>query len=249
MITKNAASTLEECLASVRAIVDEIIVVDDYSTDDTREIAKKYQAKIYLNHAQSLSSQRQLAINKAKNQWVLFLDADEVLSNELRKEIKELMINEINKYVAFYIPYQNHFFGRRLNYGGEDYRMIRLVKKNCVVIKSVLVHEKIEVKKGKVGFLKNKIYHYSYRSLWQMFKKFTSYAILEAKQKKINGEKTSLKKIILYPIHMFYARFIEDKGYKDGIWRIPLDLGFAYMEFLTYFLLLIPWLFWSKKER
>ena len=71
-----------------------------------------------------------------------------------------------------------------------------------------------------------------------MYCKFTRYALNDAKQKSIKGEKTSLKKIIMYPMHMFWSRFIEDKGYKDGLFRIPLDLGFAYMEFVTY--LFIP---------
>ena len=67
-----------------------------------------------------------------------------------------------------------------------------------------------------------------------MYKKFTAYAFWEAKDKFKSGERSSLKKLILYPVHMFWARFIKDKGYKDGYFRIPLDLGFAYMEFLTY---------------
>ncbi len=86
--------------------------------------------------------------------------------------------------------------------------------------------------------MRNKILHYSYRSLTQLYKKFSGYAWKEAKRKRQQGERTSAKKIVLYPLHMFWARFIEDKGYQDGFFRIPLDLGFAYMEFLTYFLML-----------
>ena len=71
-----------------------------------------------------------------------------------------------------------------------------------------------------------------------MYKKFTDYAIRNASEKLKKGEKTSIKKIFIYPVHMFWARFIKDKGYKDGFFRMPLDIGFAYMEFLTYFLLI-----------
>ncbi|PIZ67364.1 hypothetical protein COY12_02075 [Candidatus Roizmanbacteria bacterium CG_4_10_14_0_2_um_filter_33_96] len=60
-----------------------------------------------------------------------------------------------------------------------------------------------------------------------------------AKEKYLSGEKSSFKKVFIYPIHMFWARFITDKGYEDGLFRIPLDLGFAYMEFVTYFMLAI----------
>jgi len=103
----------------------------------------------------------------------------------------------------------------------------------------VLVHERITIKKKRTGKLKGKIHHHSYRSISQIYKKFTRYAFWEAIQKRQAGERPSFKKIFLYPLHMFWARFFKDKGYKDGLFRIPLDLGFAYMEFLTYFLLLI----------
>ena len=72
-----------------------------------------------------------------------------------------------------------------------------------------------------------------------MFRKFTDYGIRMAKEKHLSGDKSSLKKIFIYPIHMFWARFIEDKGHEDGLFRIPLDLGFAYMEFVTYLILFI----------
>ncbi len=114
-----------------------------------------------------------------------------------------------------------------------------LFKNKSAFVKKTLVHYYYQIKKGKVGQLKNKILHYSYLSIFQTYIKFTDYGIRMAKKKHLSGEKSSFKKIFLYPIHMFYARFIKDKGYKDGIFRIPLDIGFAYMEFLTYFLLVI----------
>ena len=237
MITKNVEDIIEKSLNSVVDIVDEIAIADDYSTDKTRTIAKKLGAKIYLRHLDSLSKQKKWVIKKTKNKWVLLLDSDEVLSVGLREEIKKIFSSKKINFSAFFIPYQNHFLGKPIKYGGENYQMIRLFRKDKIKIKNLLIHEKVEIKEGRVGKLHNKIYQYSYRSLWQMFKKFTWYALLEAKQKYKNKEKSSLKKIFLYPLHMFYARFIEDKGYKDGFWRIPLDLGFAYMEFLTYFLL------------
>ena len=101
-----------------------------------------------------------------------------------------------------------------------------------------LVHEHIESDQSDIGLLKNKILHYSYRSLPQMFSKFTNYALREAKQKKENREKITFSKLFLYAPHMFYARFIKDHGYKDGLFRIPLDIGFAYMELITYWSLL-----------
>lgn len=237
IITKNADELLRKCLNSVKNLADEIVVVDDYSKDKTIEIAKEFKAKIYKNHEKDLGKQRAYELSKVSREWVLVLDSDEIVSIQLKEEIVQLLNCSIAK-PGFHIPFQNHFLGRQVNYGGENYKMLRLFRKDSVTIEPALVHESFKLKKGKAGELKNKIIHYSYRSLFQIFTKFTEYAIREAKQKAIKGEKTSLQKIFLYPLHMFWARFIKDKGYKDGMFRIPLDLGFTYMEWLTYMLLL-----------
>lgn len=233
IITKNAEKYLDKTLSSVKGMVNEIILVDDLSTDRTISIAKKYGAHIFLHHEKDLGKQRTFAIKKAKSEWVLVLDADEWLSENSKLEILNLKLKHSN-YSGYWIPFQTHFLGRPLHYGGESYKKLVLFKKDSAIIKPALVHEKYELIKGKAGQLKNKAYHYSYQSLYSMYRKFTDYGIREAYQRKKNKEKTNLKKIILYPLHMFWARFIKDKGYKDGLFRIPLDIGFAYMEFLSY---------------
>lgn len=238
MITLNAEELLEKSLQSCQGLVDEIVVIDNYSKDKTRHIAKKYGAKIYLNKEDDYGKQREYGLKKVTSDWVLVLDSDEFISPDLRKEIKEVLSIKYKVFSGFKIPFQNHFLDMPIHYGGENYKMLRLFRKDAVTINSALVHERFQLKKGETGGLKSKIYHYSYRSIWQIFTKFSDYAIREAGQKIGKGEKTSWKKIILYPLHMFWARFVEDKGYKDGLFRIPLDLGFAYMEFMTYFLML-----------
>lgn len=236
IITKNSQDTLEESLKSLVGLVDEIVVVDGESTDNTIKIAKKYKAKIISFEPHNFGKQRAYGLLKVKNDWVLALDSDEVVSENLKSEIKNLKIN----FDAYYIPFQTFFLGHPLRYGGERYKKLVFFRKNSVFIKPLLIHEKFEIKKGPAGTLKGKIFHFSYRSLSQIFSKFTDYAIKMSREKIQKSEKSSLKKIFIYPLHMFYARFIKDKGYKDGLFRIPLDLGFAYMEFLTYLLLTIP---------
>lgn len=240
MITKDSEELLEKSLKSTQAIADEIVIIDNDSRDKTIEIAKKFQARIFKHDENDLGKKRAFGLNKTRGRWILVLDADEVISEKLSREIQELDQEKLRKknIAGFYIPYQNHFMGKAINYGGENYKMLRLFRKESVVISPALVHEGFRLKKGEAGVLEHKIDHYSYRSLLQMFAKFTDYGLREAKQKVKRGEKTSFKKIFLYPLHMLWARFVEDKGYKDGIFRIPLDLGFAYMEFLTYFLML-----------
>ena len=237
IITKNNDDVLEVALKSVKSLKAEIIIVDGKSTDNTIKIADKYTKKIFYFSDKNIGKKRNFALSKATGSWILILDADEQISTELLAEIKQVI--KINsKFDSYSIKFNNHLFGKKLQHGGENYSMIRLIKRKYAQIKPDLVHEKYLSKSNKVGMLKGKINHFSYRSLFQMYSKFTRYALNDAKQKSKSGEKTSLKKIFIYPIHMFWARFIEDKGYKDGLFRIPLDLGFAYMEFVTY--LFIP---------
>ena len=107
---------------------------------------------------------------------------------------------------------------------GEKQKCLRLFNKNSILIKPNIVHEHFELKKGEsCGLLNYPIYHFSYRSIFQVIKKFTNYAKREAKRKIIKNEQITLKKLVLYPPHMFFARCIKDKGYKDGIYRIFLD--------------------------
>ncbi|EKE13686.1 MAG: lipopolysaccharide biosynthesis glycosyltransferase [uncultured bacterium] len=239
MITKNAAETLEKSLASIKKIAHEIIIVDSKSTDRTVEIAKNYLAQVYVKEFFDIGKQRLFGLSKATGKWILILDADEIVSERLMKEIKSKIGNIKIKITGYFIPYQNFFLNIPLQYGGENYSMLRLFRKNSVIISPSLIHEHFELTKGRSGKLKGKIFHHSYRSIFQMLTKFTDYGFRTADEKLLLGEKSSFKKIFIFPIHMFWARFIKDKGYEDGLFRIPLDLGFAYMEFITYITLCI----------
>jgi len=240
MITKNAEELLEKSLSSCKGLVNEIVVVDNNSTDRTLEILRSFKAKIYQNKEDDLGKQRAYGLRKVTNDWVLVLDSDEIVSKSLKDEIKKMLSLRSSMTAGGYlIPFQNHFLGRPINHGGENYKKLILFNKKFIKVDPALVHEKFKAESENIGVLKNKIYHYSYRSVRQMFTKFTDYAVREAKQKINQGEHSSFKKIFLYPIHMFWARFIKDKGYKDGLFRIPLDLGFAYMELMTYVLVFL----------
>lgn len=237
IITKNSGEVIEGCLKSLKRLETETIIVDGGSVDDTLQTARKYGCKIYDYKGNDFGKQKAYALQKATSDWVLSLDSDERVSGALVAEIQEILQSCSNMFSGYIIPFQNHFLGKLVARGGEDYKMLRLFRKDSVVIDSALVHEGFRMKSGKVGNMKSPILHFSYRSLWQMYSKFTDYAIREAEQKAQAGEKSSLKKIFMYPVHMVWARFIKDEGYKDGLFRLPLDIGFGYMEFLTYFLL------------
>lgn len=236
MVTLNADELLQKSLKSVSSIADEIVVMDAGSTDKTLEMLEKFKVRLFKVNQNHLGRNKAKALALATGDLVLSLDSDEIVSAPLVRTI-ELIKRSKNTADGYIIPFRNHFLGKRLRYGGENYSMLRLGKRKKLRFKRVSVHESLVVDSKKIKNLRWPILHYSYRSLVQVYKKFTSYALWEAQEKLTVGERSSLKKIFLYPIHMFWARFYKDKGYIDGLFRIPLDIGFAYMEFLTYVVL------------
>jgi glycosyltransferase involved in cell wall biosynthesis len=232
-IAKNEEKNIEEFLSGVKW-ADEIIVVDNCSKDSTLELAKKYTQKVYINCDNNLGRLKQYAISKATNEWILLLDVDEIVSKEMGIEIQYKIHHSLN-YEAYRLHYINHFNGHPLI--SEKYFKIRLFKKNVGSIKPSLIHEEVNINSPKVGDLQAHILHYSYRGIIRVLNKFTEYAIKESTSLLNNGEKTTFRKITLYPLHMFYVRFFKDQGYKDGIWGFLLALCFAYYEFARYYYL------------
>ena len=185
----------------------------------------------------SLGVRKNRLIKKAKTNWVLLLDTDEIASLHLVKEIQTILKNDSTDIHGYEIPYQNYVFGKPVYYGGEKYSKVRLFQKNYGSVTNVPIHEEVVVA-GSIGTLTGIIHHYSYRTLRQVLSKFTRYAWLVAGEKRRIGERVTIKKLFLYGPHMFWARFVGDKGYRDG-WRgYILAKSFGYMEGATYWLLL-----------
>lgn len=231
-IVKDAEKKLERALASVKNLADEIIIIDDGSKDSSPSIAKKYGARVISFINPSEGEKRKFALEQCKYDWVLCMDADEEISPELAKEMKAVLKKPDKD--GYIIPFLNHFLGHPVRYGGENYAILRLFRKSKAELENTPIHAFHHLPPEQSGRLKGYILHYSYQSLWQVYSKFTNYAFREAHKRIAQGEKSSFKKITMYPVHMFWARYIKDKGYKDGLIRIPLDLGFAYMEWLMY---------------
>lgn len=240
MITKNAAPLLAQSLESVKGLVDEMIIIDDYSKDKTRDIAQSFGGKIFTRRDDDVGVQRQYGIEKSQSEYILLLDADEILSESLQREIRELLHSEKNLKDIYFAQFQNHFKKKKLLFGGEQYSKLFFFRKGTAKILSSTVHEKAVAEMGsQTGNFKNPILHYSYQSIFDMFRKFSGYALRMAIQKKSRGERSSLKKVFIYPPHMFWSRFFKDKGYKDGLFRLPVDIGFAYMELMMYLYLVL----------
>lgn len=235
-IVKNGGALFAYSLKQVSKWADEIIVVDNRSSDTSVKVARIMGAHVYRSSLSHFGKLREEALSYTTHNWVLILDHDEVPSPMLMKHITRISGNA--RYMAYNVSFINHLFGKPLKYGGETYsKLIFFHKRHVSLIKSAL-HEKYVAKKGEIGHLRSPVYHYSYRSVPQIIAKFTDYALRDAKDKFKTHEKPTVKKLFMYGPHMFWERYIKDKGYKDTPTRIFLDGAFAYMEALTYWGLL-----------
>lgn len=237
---KNEEKNIRECLESVKW-ADEIVIVDDVSTDRTVEICRGYTQKIFIQDSGGdFHKNKNLAIEKAGGDWILSLDADEVITPELAYEIKEAIKNE--KLLGYYINRKNLFLGKWIRGCGwyPDY-IIRLFRKGTA--KWPLLAEDFHgtpqiTDKKRVGYLKNPFLHYSYNTLNQYFEKFNLYTSCLAKQEYIHGLRLSKNNFfacfIIKPIFLFLRKYFLWKGFRDGFRGLFISLSSALVIFVSY---------------
>jgi glycosyltransferase involved in cell wall biosynthesis len=248
IITKNEEQNIGDALESVRDFED-IVIVDSFSEDRTVEICRKYTSRVFQHEWQGYAKQKQMAVDYAKKPWVLILDADERVTPELKLEIIEkITLNsqlqtQNSSYNGFYIPRKNFFLGKWIRHSGwwPDYTL-RLFKKDLSYIEQRKVHEKVIVK-GTVGYMKNPIKHYTYRTISDYIKKMENYSSLSAQeilQSSRAAEQQSSKatllitKMLINPIFTFFKMFFLKHGFRDGIHGLMLAVLYSFYTFLKY---------------
>lgn len=228
---RNDEAIIARTLESVMEFDEIIVVLANDSADGTLEVVKKYSVKIYRtkNH---LARQRMTGVKSAKHPWVLILDTDEVLTRALADEMRRA-VSSRPKASAFQIPYANYFLGHPVKHGNQSYKKIRLIHKDRVSMDDFKTHPEIHPK-AEVETLSNSLQHYSFRALSQVIQKFDYYAREDAPQIRREYPQISIIHITLYPLHMWWTLFFDDKGYRDGIWGFLLALCFGYYELKRY---------------
>lgn len=229
--TFNEEDSIQRALDSVQ-FADEIIVIDSYSTDRTVEIVRRSNAVLLQRKFDDFSSQKNFAIQHATYDWVFLLDADEEVPQHLEKEIVE-KTNETTEEKAFYIYRKFFFKDKKLNYSGwQRDKVIRLFRKEFSTYQGK-VHEEIVVQ-GKLGYLKNKINHYSYVDYERYKSKLKKYAHLQAEELYDKKSFVTLFHLLLKPPIRFLIQFFWKRGFLDGVNGFVICYLHAYGVFRRY---------------
>lgn len=230
VLTKNEESIINECLRKLK-FCDEIIIVDDFSEDKTLQIAQKYTQRIYQRHLNNdFAGQRNFALTKTKGEWILFIDADEIVSPNLAYEIKKVIRN--SKFNSFFIKRKDIFLGKQMHFGEvANIQLLRLAKKNSGVWRRP-VHETWEVI-GKTGVLQQPLLHFAHNNLTGLIKKINFYSTINADYLFSRKVKAGTLQIIIYPLTKFTLNYLFKKGFLDGFEGFLLSIFMSFHSFLT----------------
>jgi len=230
VLTKNEEKNIERCLKSVVKFSDELIVVDCYSDDDTVEIARRFTENVYQNAWPGFSRQREYALSKTKNDWVLWIDADEEVSPGLADEIAALDFSVDGYFLARLV----HYLGAWIRHCGwyPDHTM-RLFNKRKGRFSDSIVHETFKVQ-GKTKRLDHPLFHYPYRDISHHLVKINSYADLAALQMAKWGKKPSVSSALSHCLAKFFKMYLVKRGFLDGRRGLVISVLGSYYVFLKY---------------
>lgn len=232
VLTRNEESRIRKCLESV-AWADEIIVVDDESTDKTREIVRNFTDKILVRHMDVEGRHRNWAYAQARNQWVLSLDADELVTPGLRAEIADTVARQPEEN-GFTIPRRNYIGDYWVRHGGwYPSAQLKLFKKDKFRYEEVAVHPRAFMDEP-CGHLKGDILHYSYRDIEDFLNKLNNQTTREAQKWFEQAKPMRFWRFMRRTVDRFFRAYIGKKAYKDGFIGFVVAYFAALYQFVSY---------------
>lgn len=237
IITKDEELNIRSCLESV-AWADEIIVVDSGSSDGTAEICRELGAKVYVHDWPGFGAQKNRALSYANKDWVLSIDADECVTNELRASI-EAALDHPSGNEAYEISRLSSYCGRFIRHSGwhPDY-IVRLFKRKAARFSDDLVHERLIVE-GDTGRLHGTLLHYAFDDLEEVLYKINQYSSAGAKMLYQRGRRTTLTAAVLRGIWSFFRTYFLRGGFLDGQKGFMLAISNAEGTYYRYLKLLL----------
>jgi glycosyltransferase involved in cell wall biosynthesis len=234
IITFNEEKNIERCLLALRDVVDEIIVVDSYSTDNTTEIAKKHGALVIQRHFTGFTEQKNFALAKATYDHILSVDADEVLTEDLRHAIFNLRNNwEADGYCLNRLT---NYCGRWIRHCGwyPEWKL-RLWDRKKGSWNGGLVHETVKLKDASISRLAGDLEHYSYTSINQHIQQIIKFTDLGAEDLSTRKKKLiPFFHLVIYPFYTFLNKYFIQQGIRDGYYGFVISILTAWGKFLKY---------------
>lgn len=232
ILTKNSENMIADCIDSV-SFADEIIVIDEYSTDRTVELAKHLGATVYPYTSESFAKKRNLGLKKARGRWLLYLDVDERVTTELKNAIESVLVRKKDIYAAYRLQRKNFYLGN--NEWPTIEKLERLFKKTKLEEWYGELHESPRVN-GDIGEINEGfINHFTHRDLTSMLDKTIQWSKIEAELRyKANHPKMSWWRFYRIILTAFYDSYIRQKGYKVGTAGLIESMFQAYSMFITY---------------
>ena len=215
LITFNEENRIGKTIDAIRDIADEIIIVDSESKDRTVEIAEFKGAKVFVEKWKGYGPQKNSVLEKCQGEWVLLLDADEVVSPELKEKIKSIINDEKPSSDVYKIKLRNIAFGKEIKFGGWDDYVIRLWKNGKVKISNREVHEQYQTE-SKIEKINEKIIHYTYDSIEEFLEKLNRYTSQSATEYIKHKKSASFLKIYSKMLFRFVKMYIFQFGVLDG---------------------------------
>jgi (heptosyl)LPS beta-1,4-glucosyltransferase len=236
---KNEAHNIRECIESVRALADEILVADSLSTDNTLDIVRQLGVcRIIAREFVDYANFKNWAIPQASHPWVLVVDADERVTEPLAAEIRETLARDNPSLDAYRMRRENFFLGYRIRHcGWNRSTIVRLFRRDTCRYGAARVHEQLEVAPGRVGTLRGTFLHYTCTSLASWTEKQTRYAAIWAEDHRAAGRRAGWLGILARPFLRFLQLYVFRGGFLDGTAGLIVCLSNMFYTFLKYAML------------
>jgi glycosyltransferase involved in cell wall biosynthesis len=233
VLTKNEEKNIADCLESVAGWASEILIVDDESSDKTVDIASQYTDKIIIRKMDNEGKQRNFAYSQARNLWVLSLDADERVTEELREEISEILSKHVSCN-GFTIPRRNYIGDYWVRHGGwYPSPQLKFFRKDKFRYEEVAVHPRAFMD-DPCGHLKGDIIHYSYRNLEDFLGKLNNQTTREAKKWFDQNKPMRLGRFLWRTLDRFTRSYLGRKGFRDGFIGFAVAFYAGLYQFVSY---------------